>query len=382
MVVAGEPSGDALAAELVTEARRLAPGVRFFGATGEALESAGVERIVATGELAVMGLVEVARHLPAAWRALRRLEREAARRRPAGAILVDSPDFNLRLAARLRALGVPVVQYVSPTVWAWRSGRVATIERNVRRLLVTLPFEVDFYAGTGVDAVYVGHPAADRIPRFPEPRESVAARLDLPAEVPWVALVPGSRRGELERMGGLHAAVARRIREAAPEAAFLAPVAPGLDPAAVVAALSGAPPVRVVQEGRFHALAHCAAAVATSGTVSLELALAGVPHVVAYRMSPLTYRIARALVDVEHVALPNLVAGRRVVPEFVQAGATAEAVAAPVLTWLADPASRAEASRALEPVGEAIGPPGASRRAAVAALEALGIPTGETPDAV
>lgn len=373
LIVAGEPSGDALAAELVEAAREIAPGVGYFGATGPELERAGAERVVATSELAVMGLVEVVRHLPAVWRAMGRLEEAAAERRPAGAILVDSPDFNLRLAARLHRLGVPVVQYVSPTVWAWRAGRVATLERNVRRLLLTLPFEAEVYAGTGVDAVYVGHPAADRIPDPPAPRAAVAARWRLPEGAPWVALVPGSRAGELARMGPLLAATAARIREARPEVAFLAPVAPGVSPEAVLDALAGGPPVTAVDRDRFHALAHAAAAVATSGTASLELALLGVPHVVAYRMAGVTFQAARALVRVDHIALPNLIAGRRVVPEFVQSAATPDAVAAPVLTWLSEAAAAADARQALEDVKAAVGPPGTARRAAMAALEALGL---------
>jgi lipid-A-disaccharide synthase len=373
LIVAGEPSGDALAAELVEAAREIAPGVRFFGATGPELERAGAERVVATSELAVMGLVEVVRHLPAIRRLMGRLEAAATARRPAGAILVDSPDFNLRLAARLRRRGVPVVQYVSPTVWAWRAGRVATLERNVRRLLLTLPFEPAIYAGTGVDAVYVGHPAADRIPRPPAPRAAVAARWRLPVDAPWVALVPGSRAGELDRMGPLLAAVAGRIRSAVPDAAFLAPIAPGVPTEAVLDALAGGPPVTAVDRDRFHALAHAAAAVVTSGTASLELALLGVPHAVAYRMATASYWAARALLQVEHIALPNLIAGRRVVPEFIQSAATPDAVAGPVITWLSDPAAAADARAALAAVESAVGRPGTARRAAVAALDALGL---------
>lgn len=373
LIVAGEPSGDALAAELVAAVAELAPGVRFFGATGPELERRGAERVVATSELAVMGLVEVVRHLPRIRRAMGRLETAARQRRPVGAILVDSPDFNLRLAARLRRLGVPVVQYVSPSVWAWRAGRIRTLERNVRRLLVTLPFEPGVYAGTGVDAVYVGNPAADRVPTEPASRAEVATRWRLPEAAPWIALVPGSRAGELARMGPLFAAAAGRIREAVPEAAFLAPVAPGVDAGALRAALAGGPPFAAVDADRHHALAHATAALVTSGTASLELALLGVPHIVAYRMAVASELAARALLKVKHIALPNLIAGRAVVPEFIQRSATPDAVAGPVITWLFDPAARAQAAEALEPVRAAVGPPGVAGRAAAAALEALGL---------
>lgn len=348
------------------------PGLAFFGATGPELEAAGAERIVPTRELSVMGLFEVVGRLPAVWRALGRLELEAARRVAAGAILVDSPDFNLRLAGRLARNGIPVVQYVSPTVWAWRPGRVRVLERSVRRLLVTLPFEPAFYADTGVDVVYVGNPAVDRIPKRPASRAKVAERLGLPEDAPWVAIVPGSREGELARIAPALMAAARRVAAAVPETVFLAPVAPGLDPDEVAASLAGGPLVRLVDERRLEALSHAAAALVTSGTASLELALLGVPHVVAYRASPATYAAARLLVDTDWIALPNLIAGASVVPEFVQR-LDPEAMAAPVVTWLADSAARAEVLEGLAAVRAAVGPPGVAARAAKAALEVFGL---------
>ena len=353
-------------------AGELDPGIAFFGATGPELEAAGAERVVDTRELSVMGLFEVVARLPAIRRAMARLEEAAALRGAAGAILVDSPDFNLRLAGRLFHLGIPVVQYVSPTVWAWRAGRIRTLERTVRRLLVTLPFEPEVYAETGVDAVYVGNPAADRLPARPEPRAEVAARLGLPEGAPWVAIVPGSRAGELARVAPALAAAATRVAAAVPEAAFLAPVAPGLEPSEVAAALAAGPPVALVTEGRLEALGHAVAALATSGTVSLELALLGVPHVVAYRAAPATYAAARLLVDTEWIALPNLIAGAGVVPEFVQR-LDPEAMAAPVITWLGDPQARADVAEGLAAVRAAVGPAGVAGRAARAALESLGL---------
>ncbi|MGH7572508.1 MAG: lipid-A-disaccharide synthase, partial [Gemmatimonadota bacterium] len=179
LIVAGEPSGDVLAGELVLAARRLRPDVRFFGATGPTLEAAGSERVVPTAALSVMGLTEVVGRLPAAFRAMRRLERAAVERSAIGAVLVDSPDFNLRLARRLARRRIPVVQYVAPTVWAWRPGRMRILERAVRRVLLTLPFEAEAYSGSDVDAIYVGHPAADRIPRPLPDREAIADRTGL-----------------------------------------------------------------------------------------------------------------------------------------------------------------------------------------------------------
>jgi lipid-A-disaccharide synthase len=188
-----------------------------------------------------------------------------------------------------------------------------------------------------------------------------------------VALLPGSRAAELERLGGHFAAAASLIAERFPDVAFLGPVAPGVSPERVAASLSEGPPVALVQHGRHEVLAHCVAAVAASGTASLELALLGVPHVVAYQVSPVTWRAARLLVHVEHVALPNLIAGRTVVPEFLQRMVEAEAIADPVLTWLEDEAARADVVRELAAVRMAVGPSGVADRAARAALDALGL---------
>ena len=375
LIAAGEPSGDALAAELVRAAAALAPDVRFFGMTGPALEAAGAERIVDAGEIAVMGLVEVVGRIPAARRALATLEAAAAQRRPAGAILVDSPDFNLRLGPRLARLGIPVVQVVSPTIWAWRPGRVGSLRKSVRRLLVTLPFETAVYEGTGVDAVYVGNPVLDRVPKELAPRSEVADRIGAAESAPWVALLPGSRAAELARVGPIVARAAKLVREVVPAAEFVVPVAPGVDVARVEEAFAEGPPIRLVTGDRFEALAHCAAGIVKSGTGSLELAVLGVPHVVVWAAAPVTWWLARLMVRVEHVALPNLIAGRRVVPEFLQSAAKPEAVAAPVVTWLTDEEARAEVAEELAAVRAALGPPGIAARAAAAALEALGLVT-------
>ncbi len=239
LIVAGEPSGDAIGAELVDAARKMEPSICFFGATGPALEAAGAKRVVATRELTTMGLTEVLPRLPGIRRAMKRLERAAADHRTIGAVLIDSPDFNLRLARKLDRRSIPVVQYVSPSVWGWRPGRVSAIEKSVRRVLLTLPFEAEFYRDSCVDAVYVGHPALDRIPADVGDRQAVAARLGLNASRRWIALLPGSRSGELDRMGPLLAESATRIRQRIPDIELVTMVAPGLDPSAVASALAG-----------------------------------------------------------------------------------------------------------------------------------------------
>lgn len=238
---------------------------------------------------------------------------------------------------------------------------------------MTLPFEAELYRGTGVDAVYVGNPVLDRVPAKTPSREEVAEAIGAVAAAPWVALLPGSRASELARIGPRVARAARRIREAVPTCEFVVPVAPGVDPAAVEEALAAGPPVRLVREGRFEALAHCAAGIAKSGTGSLELAVLGVPHVVVWAAAPVTWWLARLLVDVEAVALPNLIAGRRVVPEFLQSAARPDRIAAPVITWLTDHEAREAVVEELAHVRTALGPPGVGGRAARAALEALGL---------
>ncbi len=371
LIVAGEPSGDILAGELVLAVRRLRPDIRFFGATGPTLEAAGAERIVPTSTLSVMGLTEVVGRLPAAVRAMRRLERAALERSAIGAVLVDSPDFNLRLAGRLSRRGIPVVQYVAPTVWAWRPGRTRALERAVRRVLLTLPFEAEAFSGSDIDAVYVGHPAIDRIQRPLPDREAVADRAGLPVAARWVALLPGSREPELARLGAPFAKAAARMAERVSDVAFLAPVAAGVAAGMVGEALAGGPSVTLVERDRLDAIGHCQAAIAASGTASLELALLGVPHVAAYRVSALTFAAARLLVRVEHVALPNLIAGKTVVPELLQGAVQPVAMAAPILTWLGDEDAREEVVVELAGVREAVGPPGVAERAARAALDAM-----------
>jgi len=381
LIVAGEPSGDAIGAELVDAARRVAPTVHFFGAVGPALESAGAEHVVATREITALGLVEVVPRLPAIRRAMRRLERAAADRQTIGAILIDSPDFNLRLARKLGRRSVPVVQYVSPTVWGWRPGRVATIEKRVRRVLLTLPFEAEFYRDSRVDAVYVGHPALDRIPTDLGSRESVATRFGLTASRRWVALLPGSRAGELARMGPLLAETATRLRQQVPDIELMTMVAPGLDPSAITTALAGVAGLKLVETDRHIALGHCDAAIATSGTVSLELALLGVPHVVAYRLSNITFAIAKRMARVRWIALPNLIADRAIIPELIQRDAQPRQLAEPVIEWLENDDARAAIRQELQRVSQTLGPPGVAERAARAALSAFGIYVESLPPA-
>jgi len=339
---------------------------------GDEMADAGVRLVQHASEVAVVGFVEVVRHLPTIRRAMASLERAIRDERPDVVVPVDFPDFNLRLAARVRSAGVPVVYYVSPQVWAWRKGRVRTIRELVRRMLVLFPFESAFYEAEGVPATFVGHPAA--APRERASRVALLPRIGLDPGRQVVALLPGSRVGEAGRLLPVLLDAARTLRRTHPSVQFAVPKA-GTIPAGFlegIAARAGIPDLAVC-EGVYPAILEVAdAGAVASGTATLDAALAGLPFVAVYRMQPLSYLIAKVLVRVDHVALPNLVAGGRIVPELVQGKCTPGAIAGQVATFLDDP-SQAEALRSrLSGVRDRLRGDGAFDRAAKAVLEEAG----------
>jgi lipid-A-disaccharide synthase len=364
LVVATEASADLHAARALEELRRLRPGLEAFGMGGPALAAAGLELVHRAEEMSVMGLAEVIPRIPVILRILRDLAAAAAARRPDVALLVDAPDFNLRLAKRLKRLGVKVVYYVSPTVWAWRRRRVRTIARVVDRMLCILPFEERFYEGTGVSARFVGHPFAGR--PLPGPAEGYRRELALPEGRTTVALVPGSRPSEVRRIFPAMLAAAERLRARHPDAQFVVPVAPGLSPAALEAHLAAhrALDVKLV-DGRADAVVGASdAALVKSGTSVLEAALMLRPMVVVYKLSWISYLVARLLVRLAHVGLVNLLAGREVVPELLQRRASPERMAAEIERLLGDPAARQAQLGGLREVRASLGEPGAPARVA------------------
>lgn len=372
MLSAGEASGDRLGAGLARSLRGLHPGVELFGMGGDEMADAGVRLVQHASEVAVVGFVEVVRHLPTIRRAMARLERAVRDERPDVVVPVDFPDFNLRLAARVRSAGVPVVYYVSPQVWAWRKGRVRTIRERVRRMLVLFPFESAFYEAGGVPATFVGHPAA--APRERASRVALLPQMGLDPNRQVVALLPGSRVGEAGRLLPVLLEAGRALRRTHPSVQFAVPKA-GTIPAGFlegIAARAGIPDLAVC-EGVYPAILEVAdAGAVASGTATLDAALAGLPFVAVYRMQALSYLIARALVRVDHVALPNLIAGARIVPELVQGQCTPSAIADQVATFLDDP-SQAEALRSgLSGVRDRLRGDGAFDRAAKAVLEEAG----------
>jgi lipid-A-disaccharide synthase len=345
-LVAGEASGDTLGAGLIYALRRLAPDAEFFGVAGPKMRAAGCEAWEPSESLAVMGLFEILRDLPRLVRLLGRLRRSFIDARPDVFVGIDAPDTNLRLARHLHAAGIPTVQYVSPQVWAWRQSRVHGIRKSVDLVLCLLPFEKRFYDEQGVAAEFVGHPLADAIPLDVD-RSRARAELDLPADAQIVALLPGSRRGEVWRLAGDFAKTAQWLAAKRPDLEFVAPMANALVADVFAAALERiAPRVKVrLFDGRAQTVLIAADVVlVASGTASLEAALCKRPMVVVYRLGAMTVWVLKRLnlVKSKFFAQPNLLADRRVVGEYFQAEIVPESIGAELLMWL-DEAPRREA---------------------------------------
>jgi lipid-A-disaccharide synthase len=370
LVCCGEPSGDLYAAELIRHVRERLPGLEVFGLGGDRLLAQGAHLVAHVRDLAVVGLLEVVSHLPRLRRVFRRLLAEVDERRPDLAVLVDYPDFNLRLARQLRKRDIPVLYYVSPQVWAWRRGRVRAIRETVSRMLVIFPFEEAVYREAGVPVTFVGHPLVDLV-RPTEDRTEFLRSVGLDPDRPVVAVLPGSRRKEVAHNLSPLAAAAELLAKKKPDLQFLVAMAPSLDPGPVARAF--APSGARLTAGTTHAaLAAARVALVASGTATVEAALLGVPMVVVYRVSPLTYALGRPLVTVPHFAMVNLVAGRPIVPELMQADFTPERVAAEAAALLDDGERYERTRRDLEEVRRRLGSPGASARAAAVVIQALG----------
>jgi lipid-A-disaccharide synthase len=360
LVVAGEASGDLHGARLVSELRRLEPGLEVFGLGGDELRAAGLEAVAHSSEISVVGITEVLRILKRARQIFDLLLREVERRKPVAAVLIDFPDFNLRLARELKKRGVPILYYISPQVWAWRKGRVKDIAALVDRMLVLFPFEVDFYQRYGVKVVHVGHPLVDEVPHLSGVWDSPDAESG-----PFrLALLPGSRISEVEALLPVMLEGVRRLAEDFPVEARLiqAPSIPR-DLLEEEIDLSGLP-VRIVNENRFGAIADSHLALCASGTATLEVGLLGTPMVMLYRLGRWTYMLARLLVRLPYVSLVNLVLGRKVIPELLQGKASPEQIAAEAEQILTDDLERERIRAGLAELRSRLGEGGASRRAA------------------
>ena len=377
MIVAGEDSGDAHAASLARALVERAPGARFefFGSTGAAMREAGVESVVREDDLAITGLLEIGRALAKFLRAYRALKRAAVERRPDAVILVDWPDFNLRLARALRRRGLKVIYYISPQLWAWRSHRVRQVRRDVDLMLVILPFEKEWYERRGVARVeFIGHPLAGEV-RARYGREEFCRRHRLDPSKPVIALLPGSRRKEFERIFPLMLDAAARITREHAGAQFVVALAARRTREEAEALMQGLGPsvregLRVVEGETREALAAADASAVCSGTATLEAALTETPLVVVYKESFLNWHLLGSLINVEHYGLVNLIAGERVAPELFQNDFTGERLASELLALL-DSERNAEVRARLREATSKLGAGGASLRAADAVLRAV-----------
>ncbi len=319
-IVAGEKSGDILGAGLIRALREIYPHARFSGIGGPEMEQLGCRSLASMERLAVMGLIEPLGRLPELLRLKHRLVRFFTETRPDAFIGIDSPDFNLRLAASLRRAGVPTVHYVSPSVWAWRKGRIHGIARSIDLMLTLFPFETGIYREHGVPAQCVGHPLADEIP-LEDGKQPARKTLSLDAEETVVALLPGSRKNEIKRMAPVFLATAAAARRRFPQLRFLLPYAGAGNRRLLEEIIANggyeAVGARLLAESR-RAMAAADFVVLASGTASLEAMLLRKPMVVCYKLAPLSYAIASRMVKVEHMAIPNLLAGERLVPEYRQ----------------------------------------------------------------
>jgi lipid-A-disaccharide synthase len=377
MIVAGEASGDAHAASLVDALRETAPATEFefFGSTLHRMREAGVDSIVNADELAIMGIWEVGRALPKFWSAFGQLKRSAEKRKPVAAILVDWPDFNLRLARWLHRRGIPVIYYISPQLWAWRPGRVRHIQRDVDLLLSILPFEKDWYAARGVTHVeYVGHPLTGEI-RAEGERSDFFQRNDLDPAKPLVALLPGSRHKEVVRILPPMLDAVALMRQERPDVQFVIVVAPNRDLSEtreIVATRAGLnDSLRIVHHQTREALAAADAAAVASGTATLEAALLGTPMVVVYKESAVNWHALGSLITTEHFGLVNLIAGRRLATELMQDDFNGASLSRE-LVLLLDADRNALVRTELQEVTKRIGEPGASKRAAKVIVEFMG----------
>ncbi|OQW96632.1 MAG: lipid-A-disaccharide synthase [Verrucomicrobia bacterium A1] len=376
LVIAGEVSGDLHAGALAAALRAQGADLALWGIGGDRLRAEGAELLYDVRQTAVMGFVEVLRHLGFLRRVFRHVLGEVDRRRPSVAILVDYPGFNLRLAPELRKRGVKVVYYVCPQVWAWHRSRIGSMARTIDRLAVIFPFEVDAFRDTGLRVDYVGHPLVD---------ETAAALRAPPAALPWrgagprIALLPGSRRQEIRRILPALAGAAGEIARRHPDASFLlaAPSEPVADIArGVLAGRPGADRIPIVTGVTREVLRQARAAWVASGTATMEACLMGCPQAVVYRTHPLSYRIGKALIRVPHIGMVNLVAGRGICPELIQHEATPGWLAEAVDPLLGDTPQRAAMLAGYAEVRAKLGGGGAAERAAAIVLDEL---AGTTP---
>ena len=371
LIVAGEASGDHHAARLVEAVHRHKPDIHFSGIGGERMRAAGVEILVDSATIAVVGLIEVLAHYPDLKAALERMRAELHERRPQLLILVDYPDFNLRLAKSARQLGIKVLYYISPQIWAWRQKRVFQIKKRVNTMAVIFPFEVPIYESAGVPVKFVGHPLVDEAASSLS-RDEALRELHLDPTRPVLGLFPGSRRSEIKRLLPVLLKSAALIRQQLPEIQLLLPRASTVNAEFIAPYLAQSDlDIRVIGGRAYDVMRGCDTIITASGTATLEIALMQVPLIVIYKIAPLSYAIMSRLIKVDHIALCNIVAEKRIAPELIQNDATPTKISTAALTLLQDETKRAMMCTQLATVRTRLGDSGASERVAQLTLKLL-----------
>ncbi|WP_321372071.1 lipid-A-disaccharide synthase [uncultured Desulfuromusa sp.] len=375
MIVAGEASGDLHGSNLIAAAAEYQPHLQFFGVGGDKMRAAGCRILFPSDELSVMGVVEVVSQLPRIYTRFKQLKLTLnGEERPDLLVLIDFPDFNLRLAKAAKAVGVPVLYYISPKVWAWRSGRAKVIAERVDRLALIFPFELKIYESLGVKAEYVGNPLLDEFAEN-QPAGLLRHHLGVEPDTQVVGIFPGSRNSELNYILDTLVETAELLHRKKPTAKFLVPVAPSLSRDVIEQRFSETQlPVFIVEENIYEVAAACNAVLTVSGTVTLQLTLVGTPMAILYKVAPLSYAIGKRLIKIEYAGLTNIVAGRGIVREFIQDAAQPQDMCAEVLRLLDDSDYAEAMQNNLTEVRKMLGSPGCSARVAAIAAEMTASP--------
>ena len=372
MIVAGEASGDLHGGNLVQEMRRIDPRLTFVGVGGERMKAAGVNLVADVADMAVVGLTEVVFKLTKILKVMRRLKDILRNDPPELVILIDYPDFNFPIARSAHQRRIPVLYYISPQLWAWRKRRISTIRRFVDRMAVILPFEESFYRQCGVEVTFVGHPLLDEVKTHDEGQREVLKRLGFKEETTTIALLPGSRPTEVTRLLPEMLGACRILMGELSPLQFVLPLAGTLNASVVHNILRQFPvPVKIVQEGRYEAIALADTAIVASGTATLETALLGTPMVVVYRLSGLSHAVGRRCIKVKYISLVNLIAGQAIVPELIQEEANSQRIAAEVRDLIVGQEKARDMKVSLAKLREKLGDPGASQRTARIACEMM-----------
>jgi lipid-A-disaccharide synthase len=371
MIIAGEASGDMHGASLVREMLKLDSSLNFYGIGGNKLQEAGVKLLAHASEMAVVGLTEVVSKLGNILGIMNRMKKSMDEFHPDLVILIDYPDFNLPIAKAARKRGIKVFYYISPQVWAWRKGRINQIKKLVNKMAVILPFEVDIYGQKGFTVDYVGHPLLDQV-KTDYSRIESRKKFGLMENITTIGLLPGSRMSEVVKLLPEMLKAAQIMVQSIPDIQFILPLADTLEREIVAAIISGfAVKVNIISDHTYDAISCADFAIVASGTATLETALLGVPMIIVYKISPLSYFIGKMIVDVKNIGMVNIIAGKTIVPEFIQADVNGARIAKEVLAILQDENRKQEIIKELAEIRSQLGSPGAAFRAAKLAYDMI-----------